>query len=130
MVGLTSSTEVASLYSSTKVSDFNDQLEGFQGFNILPIAKAVAAQTIGLNLVSVTPMPSPGMPKEKMDRINRDVLLENRDRKIDSLQSGEDFIEMKPEDHPDWMNNAIYFDYLYESVDQEDDIIFGTSSSN
>lgn len=70
--------------------------------SLLPMARKVVAQTIGLDLVSVKPLASPGMSQEELDRINNEVKKQNRDGKIDALIEGKDFKEMKPEEHPDW----------------------------
>ena len=70
--------------------------------SLLPMAMQVASKTIGMDLVNVKPLASPGMSQEEVDRINNEVKKENRDGKIDSLIEGKDFKEMKPEEHPDW----------------------------
>jgi hypothetical protein len=62
--------------------------------SLLPMARKVVAQTIGLDLVSVKPLASPGgMSQEEIDRINNEVKKENRDGKIDSIIEGKDFKE-------------------------------------
>jgi hypothetical protein len=87
--------------------------------SLLPMARKVVAQTIGLDLVSVKPLASPGMSQEEVDRINNEVKKENRDGKIDALIEGKDFKEIKPEEHPDWkpgpVGSLMYMDFKYES---------------
>ena len=85
--------------------------------SLLPIAMKVASKTIGLDLVSVQPLASPGMSQEEIDRINNEVKKENRDGKIESIIDGKEFKEMKPEDHPDWeklpTGKLFYIDFKY-----------------
>ncbi len=85
--------------------------------SLLPVAMKVASKTIGLDLVSVQPLASPGMSQEEIDRINNEVKKENRDGKIDSLIEGKDFKEIKPEEHPDWkpgpVGKIMYMDFKY-----------------
>lgn len=83
--------------------------------SLLPIAMKVAAQTIGKDLIGVQPLPNPGISNEKLDEIKREVKRENRERKIDSIVDGEEFNEMKLEDHPEFspISNLFYLDYQY-----------------
>jgi hypothetical protein len=63
--------------------------------SILPMAMKVCAKTIGLDLVDVQPMNSPGgTSEETMRRIKDEVKAENRQRKIDNLLEGEEYKEM------------------------------------
>lgn len=84
--------------------------------SLLPIVMKVAAQTIGQDLVSVHPMGG------EMNKINQEVIIENRDRKIDALVEGKEFNEMKPEDHPDYKKSKgpsaqlFYMDFVYGST--------------
>jgi hypothetical protein len=91
--------------------------------SLLPMAMKVASKTIGLDLVSVQPLASPGMSQEEIDRINNEVKKENRDGKIDSLIEGKDFKEMKPEEHPDWkpgpVGSLMYMDFKYGTQNEE-----------
>lgn len=93
--------------------------------SILPMAMKVASKTIGLDLVSVQPLVSPGMSQEEVDRINNEVKKENRDGKIDALIDGKDYKEIKPEDHPDWKTGQsgqlFYMDFKYVSQNEEND---------
>ena len=93
--------------------------------SLLPMAMQVASKTIGMDLVNVKPLASPGMSQEEVDRINNEVKKENRDSKIDALIEGKDFKEMKPEEHPDWKPIAIdilYMDFKYgEQNEKEED---------
>jgi len=93
--------------------------------SLLPIAMKVASKTVGLDLVSVKPLASPGgMSQEEIDRINNEVKKENRDGKIDSLIEGKDFKEMKPEEHPDWkpgpVGRLMYIDFKYGTQNEEE----------
>lgn len=85
--------------------------------SFLPIAMRVSAQTVGMNLVSVSPMPMSGLSTEEVERIENEIKQENRDSKIDSIVSGKEYVEKKKEDHPDWVNgpkiNLCYLDYQY-----------------
>jgi len=89
---------------------------------ILPVVMRVAAQTIGHDIVSVKPMSSPGgISSEELERIKNDVKSENRDRKIDSLVEGKEYVEQKIEEHPDYKPGSgglFYLDYTYGSATQ------------
>ena len=90
--------------------------------SLLPIAMQVASKTIGMDLVNIKPLASPGMSQEEVDRINNEVKKENRDSKIDALIEGKDFKEMKPEEHPDWKtigSKLFYMDFKYGSQNEE-----------
>ncbi len=62
--------------------------------SLLPIARKIAAQTIG------------GMSKEERERIESEVKSENRDGKIDSLIEGTEYVEKKVEEHPDYKSGT------------------------
>lgn len=84
--------------------------------SILPVAKRVAARTIGQDLVTVQPLGS--INHQEMDRIKSEVKAENRERKIDALTENKEFEEMKIEDHPDYKisgpsGQLFYLDYQY-----------------
>ena len=94
--------------------------------SILPMAMKVASRTIGMDLVNIKPLASPGMSQEEVDRINNEIKKENRDSKIDALIEGKDFKEMKPEEHPDWkegpIGSLLYMDFKYgEQNEKEED---------
>ena len=93
--------------------------------SLLPMAMQVASKTIGMDLVNVKPLASPGMSQEEVDRINNEVKKENRDGKIDSLIEGKDFKEMKPEEHPDWKigpgSLLFYMDFKYGEQNEKDE---------
>jgi hypothetical protein len=93
--------------------------------SLLPMAMKVASKTVGLDLVQVKPLASPGMSQEEVDRINNEVKKENRDGKIDSIIEGKDFKEMKPEEHPDWKPGSrpqlFYMDFKYEPKNEENE---------
>ena len=92
--------------------------------SLLPMAMKVASKTIGLDIVSVQPLASPGMSQEELDRINNEVKKQNRDGKIDALIEGKDFKEMKPEEHPDWRTGPrpqlFYMDFKYGEQNEEE----------
>ncbi len=83
--------------------------------SFFPISIKVAAQTIDLNLVSVSPMG--GNSIDELERIKNEIIQENRDRKIDSLVDNKEFEEMKIEEHPDYNTGPkpklFYMDYVY-----------------
>jgi len=85
--------------------------------SLLPIAKKIVAKTVGLDLVSVKPMSSPGgMSQEERERIEAEVKSENRDGKIDALIEGKEYTEKKVEEHPDYKSGGgqlFYIDYTY-----------------
>lgn len=96
-------------------------------FSILPIAMKVAAKTIAMDLVSVSPL---GTVNEKeMDRIKREVASENRERKINSLTEDSEYEEMKISDHPDYLTKGpkgelFYLDFKYKDEEEDDDSDF------
>ena len=93
--------------------------------SILPMAMKVASKTIGMDLVNIKPLASPGMSQEEVDRINNEIKKENRDSKIDALIEGKDFKEMKPEEHPDWkpgpIGSLLYMDFKYGSQNEKEE---------
>lgn len=85
--------------------------------SLLPIARKIAAQTIG------------GMSKEERERIESEVKSQNRDGKIDALIEGKEYTEKKVEEHPDYksgtdlvpvqplsspLGQLFYLDYKYD----------------
>lgn len=85
--------------------------------SLLPIARKIAAQTIG------------GMSKEERERIESEVKSQNRDGKIDALIEGKEYDEKKVEEHPDYISGTdlvpvqplsaplgqlFYLDYKYD----------------
>ncbi len=96
--------------------------------SLFPIAMQVAAQTVGMDLVSVVPMPSIGGNTDELERIENEVKTENRDRKIKSILENGNYVEMRPEDHPDWKKNnfpsgqLFYLDFKYDSDDESKQI--------
>ncbi len=89
--------------------------------NILPMAMRVAAQTIGLDLVSVVPMGG-GNNGEELNKIDAEIKQENRDGKIDAIVEGSDYVEKTREDHPDYRKGEgpkgqlFYMDYSYSPL--------------
>lgn len=85
--------------------------------SIPPIDMKVTAKTIGLDLVSVQPLPGPGgTSQEEMDRIKAEIKAENREGKIDSILEGKEFKEKDITEHPDYKGPNIglfYLDFKY-----------------
>ena len=85
--------------------------------SIFPMAMKVCAKTIGLDLVEVKPMNSPGgTSEETMRRIKAEVKAENRQRKIDNLLEGEEYKEMDITEHEDYNGpngSLLYMDFVY-----------------
>ena len=90
-------------------------------FPLLPIAKKMVAQTIGLDLVSVQPIGG-GNSSTELEKIRNEVKVENRDRIIEAISEGKDFEEMKIEDHPDYVKQVgpqgqlFYMDFKYDGM--------------
>lgn len=87
--------------------------------NILPMAMKVASKVIGLDLVTVSPLPGPGLTSEKLKELEAEIKQENRDAKIDSLVDGKEYIEKTIQDHPDYRSgpsiDLLYMDFVYGS---------------
>lgn len=120
-VGITGSkadwmSEYAEMHSKNETTLSNTTTEDFP--TLLPMAMKVAAQTIGTDLVSVMPIGG-GNSGTEMESIRRDVKIENRDRKIESIVEDKEFEEMKVEDHPDYRKSKgpsgqlFYMDFKY-----------------
>lgn len=78
--------------------------------SILPMASRVAAQTIGMDLVSVVPM------RLVTEEMKNEVKAINRERKIESIVEDKEFEEMKIKDHPQYSGpkgNLMYMDFKY-----------------
>jgi len=111
--------EYAEMYSNNEVE--KNTLSSDETSNefpsILPMAKKIATQTIGLDLVTVKPMNSPGgTSEETMSRIKAEVKAENRQRKIDNLLEGEEYKEMNITEHEDYngpTGGLFYMDFVY-----------------
>ena len=109
------------------VSDTASSEAGEDFPTLLPIAKRIAAQTIGTDLVSVVPIGGGNTPDE-LKEIREDVKIENRDRKIEAVVEGKEFEEMKVEDHPDYVKPAgpsgqlFYLDFKYGTQSDDSDI--------
>ena len=108
--------EYAEMHSKNETTLSNTTTEDFP--TLLPMAMKVAAQTIGTDLVSVMPIGG-GNSGTEMESIRRDVKIENRDRKIESIVEDKEFEEMKVEDHPDYRKSKgpsgqlFYMDFKY-----------------
>lgn len=84
--------------------------------NLMPLATKVAAQTVGLDLVTVQPIG--GNSQEEIDRINAEIKADNREGKIESILDNKEYKEKTIEDHPDYKNGLpsgelFYMDYKY-----------------
>ena len=126
-VGLTGSkaqwiSEYAEMHSNNEVekNTLSTDKTSNEFPNILPMAKKIVAKTIGLDLVSVKPMNSPGgTSEETMRRIKAEVKAENRQRKIDNLLEGEEYKEMDITEHEDYngpTGGLFYMDFVYGST--------------
>ena len=113
-------TEYANLHLKNEIN-MDTTLVGTQSNeffpSLLPIAKKIAAQTIGLDLVTVNPMKGFGNSEEEKERIKREVAIINRDRKLDSILENKEFEEFKEEEHELYKTgsryNLFYLDYAY-----------------
>ncbi len=89
--------------------------------SLLPIAKQVASKTIGLDLVSVSPIGG-GNSGDEIRKIDAELKSDNRDGKIDSIIEGTEYVEKTREDHPDYIKPKgpsgalFYLDYQYGST--------------
>lgn len=86
-------------------------------YNLLPVAMKVASKTVGLDLVSVTPIPGMGNSQEEMDRINAEIKAENREGKIESVLENKEYKEKTVKDHPDYkgpIGDLMYLDFKYD----------------
>lgn len=88
--------------------------------SLLPMSMKIAAKTVGMDLVSVQPLPGPGgNTKEEMDRIQAEIKAENRQGKIDSVIENKEYKEKEIKDHPDYKGpniDLIYLDFKYGST--------------
>ena len=118
-IGLTGSkaewmSQYAQMHTDNE-STMSDTIEQAKFPSVFPMAVKIAAQTVGLDLVSVVPLGS--NTTEELDKIKAEVDAENRDRKIDSLIESKDFEEMKVNEHPDFVpgprGDLFYLDYFY-----------------
>jgi hypothetical protein len=120
-MGLTGSkadwmSEYAEMHSKSESAQADAAIDDFP--SLLPIAMKVSAQTIGTDLVAVSPIGGGNTPGE-LKEIREDVKIENRDRKIESVVEGKEFEEMKVEDHPDYVKpkgpsgQLFYMDFKY-----------------
>ena len=99
-----------------------DEVQSSTFPSVLPMVMKVAAQTIGMDLVSVVPMNS--NTTDELESIKAEVAAENRDRKIDSVIEGKDYEEMKITEHPDFntgpRGDLFYLDYIYGGTQSEE----------
>lgn len=61
-----------------------------------------------------------GNSKEELERIEKEVKTENRDRKIDAVTEDKEYNEMKIEDHPEYgkggpSGKLFFLDFKYDS---------------
>ena len=85
--------------------------------SLLPISKKIVAKTVGLDIVAVKPMTSPGgTSDETMERIKAEVKAENRQRKINNVLEDEEYKEMDITEHEDYngpTGGLFYMDFVY-----------------
>ena len=95
--------------------------------SLLPMAMKVSAKTVGLDIVGVQPMNSPGgTSEEAMERIKAEVKAENRERKINNVLEDEEYKEMDITEHEDYngpVGNLFYLDYSYGGTTQSNKTI-------
>jgi hypothetical protein len=72
--------------------------------NLFPIAQKVFAKSFAQDLVPVQPMDSPFITLEQMER---DVMLENRKRKLKSYLNDVEYVPMKIEEHVKYKQYSI-----------------------
>lgn len=72
--------------------------------NLFPITQKVFARSFAQDLVPVQPMDSPFITLEQMEK---DVLLENRKRKLKSYLNGIEYVPMKIEEHVKYKQYSI-----------------------
>ena len=120
--------EYANLHSDSVVKSPEELIDSEINENkrdwMLPIVMKVASKTIGLDLVTVAPMGG-GNSNEEIKKINQEIKIENRDRKIDALVEDKEFNEMKREEHPDYIKPKVPSGNLFYM-----DFVYGTSSSS
>jgi len=113
-------TEYANLHLKNEIN-MDTTLVGTQSNesfpSLLPIAKKISAQTIGIDLVTVQPMD--GLTNEERERIKREVATINRDRKLDSILEDKEYEEFTEKDHELFpkikmqSSQLFYLDYAY-----------------
>jgi hypothetical protein len=118
-IGITGSkadwfSEYAEIHSKNEVSEQSD----FP--SIFPMATKIAAQTIGLDIVTVQPLSAPmgmGNSEEERKRIEAEIKSENREGKIESVLEGKEYKEKTIKDHPDYKEGTglFYLDFKYNS---------------
>lgn len=64
--------------------------------NLFPIVQKIFVKSIAQDLVPVQPMDSPFITLEQMER---DVMLENRKRKLKSYLNNVEYVPMKIQEH-------------------------------
>jgi len=109
----------------SNTTELNTTSEDFP--SLLPMSKKIVAKTVGLDIVAVKPMSSPGgTSEETMERIKTEVKAENRERKINNVLEDEDFKEMDITEHPDYngpVGNLFYLDFSYGGSTQSNTIL-------
>jgi len=119
-IGLTGSkadwmSQYAQMHADNETAILDAATEQAKFPSVFPMATRIAAQTVGLDLVSVVPLGS--NTTEELDRIKAEVEAENRDRKIESVIEGQDYEEIKVNDHPDFVpgprGDLFCLDYSY-----------------
>ena len=91
------------------------------------MAMKVSAKTVGLDIVGVQPMNSPGgTSEETMRRIKAEVKAENRERKINNVLEDEEYKEMDITEHEEYngpVGHLFYLDYSYGGTTQSNKTI-------
>ncbi len=72
--------------------------------NLFPIVKKVFAKTLANDLVPIQPIDNPPITFEE---IEKEVMLENRKRKLKSYLNNSEYVPMKIEDHNSYPGHNI-----------------------
>ena len=121
--------EYAEMHSNHKIEEntLSTEYTSNDFPSLLPISKKIVAKTVGLDIVAVKPMSSPGgTSEETMERIKSEVKAENRQRKINNVLEDAEFKEMDITEHPDYngpVGNLFYLDYSYGGSTQSNNSV-------
>ncbi len=109
-------------------SELTIENTNLESTSLLPMASKVAAKTIGLDIVPVSPMGG-CIPEEELEKIKNRLKVENRQGKIDSVINNEEFIEKElegdkeykelNEKYPGTISSLLYMDYKYGGDEEE-----------
>jgi hypothetical protein len=105
------------LHLSNELYESNFDSDKKNSFDMFPIAMKIAARTIAMDIIPVTPMSKPNYnSNEELDKIKGEIKSINRDNKIDSVLLDKEYKEMDIKEHSDYKGEVIlYTDYVYVS---------------